>query len=328
MTTVDVVIFGAIVLCGLGLSAMFSGLETGLYTINRVRLAVRAGHGERRAERIRAILRDPTRMLATLLIANNIANYLSSFGIASLLDRAGYSPATAIVLNAAVLIPLLFVFGEILPKDLFRTHTDHWTYGCSLFLRITQLLLTWSGLVPIVRSFGRVVARMLGRDASRDLTSRQRMSRLIKEGTGAGLLSEVQATLADRAMVLRERSVRDEMVAWREVVTLRADATRAAVTGSVAQRRFTRYPVVDPSGAAIGVVSMLDLLLDPSAPAKDLAGPLVTLEPDAPVREALRAMRDQKAAMAIVTRGSGGRPLGIVTLKDLVEPLTGELASW
>ncbi|MHC5002579.1 MAG: CNNM domain-containing protein [Planctomycetota bacterium] len=328
MTLADWLLFGGIVLLGLTLSALFSGLETGLYTINRVRLAVRDGHGDPAAMRVRAILGKPARMLATILIGNNIANYLSSFGIAALLDRAGFVPAEAIALNAALLIPTLFVFGEILPKDLFRSHTDHWTYACSWFLRGAELLLTWTGLVPVVQGFGAATARALGGNQSQNRSARQRMSRLIKEGAGAGVLSETQSSLADRAMVLRDRRVADEMVPWREVVTLSAKTEPKRVRALLRRRHYTRYPIVDREGRAVGIVSLLDTLLDPTVDLRELAAPAIELEPDTPVREALRTLRDQRAAMAVVARPSDRRPLGVVTLKDLVEPLTGELASW
>ena len=76
---------------GLLLSALCSGLEIGLYTINRVRLAVRSGRGDRRAVRLDRELRDPGRSLTTLLIGNNIANYLGSLGIMALLKSSGLS---------------------------------------------------------------------------------------------------------------------------------------------------------------------------------------------------------------------------------------------
>ena len=54
-----------IMLLGLFLSALYSGLETGLYTINQVRLDVRASSKIKSAIRLRAIIDSPTRMLAS-----------------------------------------------------------------------------------------------------------------------------------------------------------------------------------------------------------------------------------------------------------------------
>ena len=51
-----------------------------------------------------------------------------------------------------------------------------------------------------------------------------------------------------------------------------------------------------------------------------------TLRADLPLRTALRRLQLRGAGIAIVT--DGDRPVGVVTVKDLVEPITGELTSW
>ncbi|MHC4947081.1 MAG: CNNM domain-containing protein, partial [Planctomycetota bacterium] len=324
----DVILYGLVALAGVLLSALFSGMETGLYTINRVRLAVRAGAGEPRALRLRGLLGDPNRVLSTILIGNNIANYAGSYGIAALLDRAGFSPVEAVAVNAAVLVPLLFVFGETLPKDLFRTHTDRWSYACSGLLRWLTRLLTWTGFVPLVVGFGRVAARVLGAPEAAATTARQRVSQLIREGMGAGLISETQTTLAERSLALRRRPVSAEMVPWGQVATLPADAGRPAREAVMRAHPFTRLPIVGRDGRPVGVVSVLDLVLDPDRPTRDLARGLTTFAPATTVREAMRTLQRERRKMAVIADPRTGRPLGIVTLKDLVEPLTGELRAW
>jgi CBS domain containing-hemolysin-like protein len=326
MTAADSLIFGALTLLGVLLSASFSGLETGLYTINRVRLTVRAGHGLRSAVRLRAILANPGRMLATILVGNNIANYMSSYGIAAVLDRLGYGPAEAVAINAAVLIPLLFVFGEILPKDLFRTHTDRWSYACSGFLVLVQRLLTWTGLVPLVQWFGSTVSRLLGGPSGAEVTARQRMSLLVKEGMGAGVLTEMQTTLVDRALALRDRTVISEMIPFRQVATVPVNAGGRQLEQRLRAVSYTRLPVVDGQQRVVGILSVIDALLEPQRSVAELMGPPVTVPASMPVREALHRLRQEGTPMALVT--DRDRPLGVVTIKDLVEPLTGELEVW
>jgi putative hemolysin len=317
-----------IMLAGLIMSALYSGLETGLYTINRVRLMVRASHQERSAVRLRKLLNNPNHMLATLLLGNNIANYAGSFGIAAMLNYHGVGPGKAILINAGILIPLLFIFGETLPKDLFRTHTDRWSYRFSWLLILTSRLLTVIGLVPLVRGFGALLTRFVGGDAAAAVTARQRMSQLIKEGLGAGVLSEHQTTLADRALALRDRSVGSEMIPWAKVNRVPLDASPSQRYEVVAGQRHNRLPVVDRSGKAVGLIAALDCLLDPQRPTKELLIDTIELTPEMPVREALRQMRRDRCPLAIVVNRTTNKPIGIVTFKDLVEPLTGELAAW
>jgi CBS domain containing-hemolysin-like protein len=87
-------------------------------------------------------------------------------------------------------------------------------------------------------------------------------------------------------------------------------------------------PVVGGPDEVIGIVSWVDLLLNPETPTDQLVRPPLSISPRATVLEALTRLRAERRAMAIVRDGDSGRPLGIVTMKDLVEPLTGRLAAW
>lgn len=328
MSPSDLVIYGLLIGFGLLLSALFSGLETGVYTLNRVRLIVRADRGERAARRLLAEMNEPDRLLSTLLIGNNMANYLGTFGVAAILDRLEFSPLRAIAINVSLLVPVLFLFGETLPKDLFRTHTDRWTYFWSLFLTGSRRLFTWVGLIGIVRWFGSLVVRLVGGEPSSLPSARQRISRLIWEGVGVGFLSESQTTLAERALGMRRRTVATEMVPWPHVVTLPVGAEGAERERLMRRGDFTRFPVVGPEGRVVGILSALDALVDPERATADLMTEPLSFEAMTSLREALRTMRLQRKPMAIAVDARSGRPQGLVTLKDLVEPITGELGAW
>ncbi|MHC4107138.1 MAG: CNNM domain-containing protein [Planctomycetota bacterium] len=215
MSVIELAFFGVLVIVGVSLSALYSGLETGIYTINRVRLVVLANRHDRAAKRLQLETDRPNRLLGTLLVGNNVANYMGTYGVAAILDSLAFTPGQAIVINAGLLVPLLFVFGETLPKDLFRTHTDRWTYRLSGVLVLSRWLFTACGLLPVVRATGAVAGRVLGTAPDAAASARQHISQLIKEGVGVGVLSEAQTTLADRALALRDRTVSAEMVPWR-----------------------------------------------------------------------------------------------------------------
>ncbi|MGA1399345.1 MAG: CNNM domain-containing protein [Phycisphaerales bacterium] len=317
----------AMALAGLSASAVFSGLEIGIYTLNRVKLTVAAETGRRDAIALRRELERPEGLLATLLVGNNIVNYLGTFAIALLLDRAGLGPFESVLVNTAVVVPLLLVFGEILPKDLFRTFTDRWTYRFAGMLVLLRRLLSAVGVLPLLRLVGAAAMRLTGGRATQAGSAAQRIGWLFREGAKAGVLSGEQISLVDRALEMRRRTVIGEMTPWSRVATLRDDAPAAARTRVVRERAFSRFPVVDAQGRVRGVIQALDAILDPSAPTSTLVRPAETLSPDLPATEAIRLLRQKRARLAIVAR-PGGKPLGVVGLKDLIEPLTGDLRAW
>jgi len=328
--TFDATTFGFLLMAivGLGFSAMFSGIETGTYTLNRVRLTVRAGRGDRAAVLLRNELQQPNRLLSTLLIGNNLANYTGSYAIAAILDRAGFGAGQAVLINAAVLIPLLFVVGEVLPKDLFRAHTDVWTYRCARFLAMVRLLLTAVGLVPLVTAFGRGSARLMRQAAPGQLPARERIAQLMLEGVGAGVISEAQAGLLNRALALRNRTIDASMLPWHRVLTI--PSTDA---GPARSKLLTRHAsvacviVLDERGQVIGAAEPLALLLDPEKPAGSLISRVVTLPTGTNVPRALREIRSADAHAAVVIDPRTKKPAGLVTVFDLVSPLTGGLVT-
>jgi Mg2+/Co2+ transporter CorB len=92
----------AFMLVGFAGSALYSGMETGAYTLNRVRLQVLADRGQRRALTLRHLLDRPATLLATLLIGNNVTNYMGTAALAVLLEAADFSDFQSILLITAI----------------------------------------------------------------------------------------------------------------------------------------------------------------------------------------------------------------------------------
>jgi CBS domain containing-hemolysin-like protein len=118
------------------------------------------------------------------------------------------------------------------------------------------------------------------------------------------------------------------MIPWNGVTTIPVGADRQRREALIRQGNYTRLPVVDRTGEVQGILSSIDALLDPDEPTAELMTEPMTIPTTAPLRAALRSMRLQRQAMAVAVDPDSGRPRGLLTLKDLVEPITGELAAW
>ena len=138
------------------------------------------------------------------------------------------------------------------------------------------------------------------------------------------------------------------MVPWSLVRTVPLDADRARAFKIIGPSRHARVPVVGAiermeesrgrregdarAGAGrttwgvVGVLEQIDLYLRPEASIAELVKPVVRLKRAMRVREALLWLREHRCGRGIV-EDEQGRPVGIVTARDLVEPLTGELAT-
>ena len=100
----------------------------------------------------------PERVLATILLGNNACNYLGTLGLTAILEGRGYGTVTMIVLQVLVLTPMLLVFGESVPKELFRVHADSLAPRVAPTLRAVRVLATVTGVLPLISAF---VSRVL-----------------------------------------------------------------------------------------------------------------------------------------------------------------------
>ena len=327
----SVLIFWVIVmLLGFLGSALFSGMETGAYRLNRVRLYVQASQGRSAAKSLERVVAKPSSLIGTLLIGNNLCNYVGTAGLGVILAAMEMPVWQAVVLNTIVVTLILFVFGETLPKDLFAAHADRLMYPLAKLLVVLRELFTWTGVLPIVVFISAVAIKIIGKGEGGALTPRKRVAQMVREGAGAGLISNEQTEIAQRALALSNRRVLAECTPWTQVVTVPIDTDREGFRQIARKTPRSRLPVVDTRGKIVGVVDMIDALLIDHAvekPAKAAMKPAVYLPGDTSVRKALTQLQRDHIGLAIVTRGDG-KPAGIVTVKDLVEPLTGEIAHW
>jgi CBS domain containing-hemolysin-like protein len=314
-------------------SALCSGLETGCYTLNRVRLHLLAMRGRPAAVSLHKLLEDPTVLLSTLLIGNNIANYVGTYGLAVILQRAGLGVWQEIVLNVLIITPMLFIFGETLPKDYFAAQSDRVMYRLAPLLRGMRLLLTVVGLVPLVAGFSKALLAALGqRGQEAVLHPRRRVQALMREGAGHGGLEPEQTDLLERVFATETRIVKQEMVPWRDVQTLQLDDPPATLFELADRTSWSRFPVIAGSGEhrrIVGVVEVMDALVyGPWAcpPLRSLIHPVMFLHARTPLLHALTDFQHRKLTIGIVVEDD--QPIGIVTMKDLVEPVTGQLSAW
>ena len=328
LATIGWYVMAAIGLIG---SAMFSGQETGIYRLNRVRLHIRAHRPHSSAAILDHMVRNPNRVLGTLLIGNNLANYMATYAIAVLLAGAAFKEWQQVVINAAILTPLLFVVGEVLPKDMFTNYADRLSYLLARPLYVVQVACMWSGLLPLIVGISNLLGWLLRtpRLGGIALHPRRAVTQLMKEGLGQGLISPYQSEMIDRVLESGGLTVRSEMVPWPKVTAARTSQPPEAIWALADRVPFARLPLMDVEGRCVGVIAVDEVLrVDPDdcPPLESFAKPAPQLAPDLSVRAALIELRRRRASLALVVEND--KPIGLLTVKDLVEPIIGELEVW
>ena len=313
----------AVLLVATASCGLYCGLETGVYVLNKIRLDLRAEAGNRQARRLRRLLRKPNSLLAVLLIGTNLSSYAVAFAVTVMFEQAG-TGHLAEWYALAVATGLLFVLGDSVPKNVFQRLTETLTYRLSWLLSASDVLFKVTGLSLLVRGVSWLIVLPL---RGRRTVSDERLSTLFAEGRASGVLTHMQSIMADRVMNIAQVALADVMVPLASAACARREATRDELLGLIQQTDHSRLPVRDEAGQVVGILDVYDVLADASVarPADRATEPLLLASTMA-VTEALYHMQRAHQMMAIVR--SADRPVGMVTIKDLVEEIVGELEEW
>lgn len=312
--------------CLLG-SALFSGSETGLYSVSRPRLDLHLRAGSRRARVVRWLIDRDASVLITILIGNNLLLEVltrhTQVSLSRVLELSGYG--TELVVSA-LLVPLVFFFGETLPKELFRRRPLAMLEYSAPLIALSRFLF-W----PLERVIWllAILLEWISGARRQDLArrpGREAVLRLVEEGARAGALPPRAERLVRNALELRRIPVTRAMIPWEAVGTLRADMPEEEARAAVLATPHTRLPVVDAQGGVVGYVHQLEVLREPQREVLAALRPLPGIPPETSVDRTLSRMRLQGLRAAVV--GDLAAPLGLVTLKDLLEEISGDLGEW
>lgn len=308
-------------------SGFFSGSETALIGISQERVHQLAGSG-RRGLRVQQLVTDPDRLLSTLLVANNLVNILGAAIATTLfIDLVGdtWGPWVSTVAVTAVIL----VVGEITPKSLAARHPEQFSLAVAPTIwRLSTVL------GPVARFFTAITKglfRIFGVSTApptRQVTEDD-IRALSELGLAAGGIESVEHEILDALFTLADRPVKEVMTPRVDITTLQQPVRIEDVRTAVAKTGHSRYPVsAGELDDLRGVLYVKDLLQLDTAPSADeieslLHVPMFVPE-SASILRVLQDLRGRRSAFAVVHDEHGGVE-GIVTIKDLVAELVGEL---
>jgi putative hemolysin len=316
----------AVLLLLLCCAAFFSSSETALFSLQPLdRQMLRdAGGAGRLADTLRS---EPRKLLATLLMGNEIAN-VTITAVATTLVLA-FFPGKA-WLTVVVVTPILLFFGEIVPKTLALR-----------FSRSVARLNAWPlyafyvVVSPIRWVFGHVAGvftRLLGvRDAGRSVIQEEELRTLVDQGTAQGSIHPVEQEMIHAVFEFGDIPVSRVMTPRPDLVMLDLGAAWEEMLSTLRISSVSRIPVfVDDRDNVIGVLLAKDLLrfLGKPPPKPRQIQQVLHRVPFVPTTkrcdDLLDELRALKVHLALVV-DEHGSIAGLVTLDDLLSELIGEV---
>lgn len=305
------------------LSAFFSGSEIALFSVNRVRIRKLAEDGSPKAILLNDLLERPNRLLATILVGNNIVNV----GIASIITSVSITffgnRGVGIAIGIATL--LILVFSEITPKAYAAKNSDR----VSLFVaRPISLLVQF--LYPLVRGIVLItspVVRFLGGEINRPFVTEEEIKMLVDVGEKEGVIEKDEKEMIKGVFKFGDTTAKEVMVPRIDTSFIDGNDTVKEAREQLIKTRHSRTPVYDGStDNIIGVLFAKDILSVESedTKVKDIMRQAYYVPETKKLDEILDEMQEGKMHLAIVCDEYGGTA-GIATLEDLVEEIVGEI---
>ena len=331
----------AVLIC-LVLSAFYSGSETALVSVNKIRINQLVESNDAKAKIVHRLVESPDKMLALTLVGTNLANVLiSQFGdrlTAKVLPNAENLRELIAIIGVT---SILLIFGEILPKTIFRVKADNLALRYAYPLRISEYVL--APLIFLVQTLTKFIVKLMDRraDAPSPDAQREELRLLATMGERTGNLHTDQRRMIHSLLNLQDRTVAQVMVPLVDIVAIEKHTNRADFLQIATESGFSRIPVYEEKiYNIVGIVNLLDVIYDATETADDSdreeKADNATIEPfirtdlhfvpeSKNINALLKEIQNTRHTMVFAVDEYGGT-VGLVTIEDLVEEIVGEFA--
>jgi len=320
-------------------NGLFAMSEIALITAKRAKLQKAADKGDASAKIALELGEDPNRFLSTVQVGITSIGVLSgivgesalAIPLAAWIEGFGVNTKYSLYLSTGlVVIGITYfsiVFGELVPKRLGQSNPE--LVARLMAKPISGLSLITRPFVKLLSGSTRLMLRILKvKERNQSEVTEEEIEAVLAEGTEAGLIESQEHTMLKNVFRLDDRQIASLMVPRADIVFLDLTQSKEELLKTIESTDHARFPVVRESlENLVGVINARKFL---SRLAAGEAADLTTgLEETLYVPETLTGMelldnfRSSDRQMAFVI-DEYGEILGMVTLQDLIEAITGE----
>jgi gliding motility-associated protein GldE len=308
------------------LSGFFSGSETALISLNKFRLRKLIREGHKNAILLEKLLKDPNKMLAAILVGNNLVNVAIAALMTSLAINAFGSKGVGIATGVATL--LILVFGEILPKSYATKNSEKLSLWAAKPVQIT--ILMFSPVVNLFSILTGVLLSITGGEKRYPFVSEEELKLLMDLGAEEGVIQEAEKEMIHGVFEFGETMAREIMTQRTDMKRVNVDSSIGDILEFVISTGHSRIPVYENNiDNIIGILYAKDLFQHikdkKEFDLRQAVRPAYFVPETKNLDDLFREMRAKKVQIAIVLDEYGGTA-GLVTLEDLLEEIVGEIS--
>ncbi len=307
-----------IIFCCWIVSFFFNGIESGLLSIDPVRLRQNVKRGVAPALRLNRLLKQPERLLVTVLLFTNAADILGLLLLTRhLVHSFGYA---GFFLALMIAVPVYLFLLSVLPKSLFRR------FPFRALARLAGILEFVSILLSPVLEFGEQLGRaLLPRRAAKHarlFAAREELKQIMTQSEREGSLTATERVMIHNVVDFWNIKARDVMVPLSNVIAVQPGASTEEALKLGASSGLDRLPVISRDGQPTGLINVLDILLEQNGarPLSNYVRRIVLTTEDELAYRIVQRLRAARLSLAAVLDNKRNLR-GIVAIEDLIRRL-------
>lgn len=322
----------AILFVLLTLSAFFSGAETAITSMNIIKIRQLENKGVKQAAVLERLFHDSHRILATILVGNNMVN-IAATAIATELSYKFFQGKNVTTLVTFVMTLAILIFGEITPKTYAANHPEKVAVRLGRPVELLSYILY--PILKVLNAITSFIIRLLGGSVARDktLVSEEEIMTLVDVGEEAGIIESQERKMINSIFEIGDIKASEVMVPRIDMIYLEEDASLEEALNVAIEHGYSRIPVIkDTIDNVTGILYAKDLLAysrkaegqNQETGIKKFVRPAYYVPESKKVNELLKEMQKEKVHIAIVLDEYGGT-LGLVTIEDILEEIVGDI---
>ncbi|MDO9097479.1 MAG: hemolysin family protein [Candidatus Methanoperedens sp.] len=310
------------------LSAFFSGSETALISVNKVRIRHLADTGNKNAAILIKLLDSPEQFLTAILIGNNIVNITASVLAADAALRTFGSSGIAIATGVMTL--LILVFSEVFPKTLASRHSESISLLVAKPIRIIIYIL--NPVIWVLTGFINFLIVLFGgkERVRHPFVTEEKIKMMLRVGEKEGTIEKHEREIIHKVFEFSDKKASEVMTPKEKMVCIEESKTLDSALVLINESGHSRIPVYKNTvDNPIGMVYAKDFLKFRDyelgrIKVNQVLRPILTVKAGQKISSLLKELQQKKINISAVV-DENSKVIGLVSIEDILEELVGEI---
>lgn len=324
------------------IKSIFSAAETAFVYINHPEIK-QLSKTDKKAEKIRILMEDSNKffgvievgiitceLLATAIVSVTFLEYLMAF-----FESKNLSPEIAslisVIIITVVLAYIMLLFGSLLPKRIARNHPKKIAYSLIPVLWFfTKLNYPFERLIDGSTNIFSKILKL--KEESEEKMTEKQLKAIISEAKDEGVLDNIEKKIFMNTLKANDKSVYKAMIPLEDVYMIDINSELSEILNSIKKNKYTRIPVYEGKKEnIIGIFYIKDIVIEYTEigiknkeQIKSLLRPVNYIYKEEKLFSAFKKIQKNNRMLEFVV-DEESKPLGIITIEDILEKLVGNI---